>query len=334
MERVTIRDVAKAAGVSTTTVSRFLNGSGYVNAATSERIRDAVAQTGYAPSLLARSLKTRQSGILLLIVPDIANPFYAIMAKTLQALARQHGYTMLLWDSGGNAEDELSALEMAVSMSVEGVLFANIDSNGQINQFITTAPFYTVGLNAFAEGTPFDAVSVDIHGGISLAVEHLAQLGHTNIAYAGGYPDTYIGRSRRNGYLMGMAAHGLIVRPENDLEYGFSQEGGRAAGREFAARENCPTAICCGNDLVALGVIAALNEAGLRVPEDVSVTGMDDITYAALSSPPLTSVSNDPAAFADRGFAMLLDRLRGQNPPPRYEEIPNTLVIRNSTKAI
>ena len=190
-----------------------------------------------------------------------------------------------------------------------------------------------MGLNAFSEDSPFDVVAVHRDGGTHLAVEHLASLGHREIAFAGGQPGSFIGRSRLKGYLRGMEKCGLKVPEDAVAEYGFSQEDGYRAGQKLAERRPLPTAVCCANDLVALGVISALNDAGLRVPEDVSVTGMDDIGYAALSSPPLTTVTNDAALFARRGFEMLIERLSGVPVPPRRVEIPNALVVRRSSAA-
>jgi len=331
--RATIRDVARAAQVSTATVSRFLNGSGYVNEATSARIREAIALTGYTPSLMARSLKTRRSGMLLLIVPDISNPFYAKMARELQRLAQESGYATLLWDSGGEPERELEALEMAVQMSVEGVLFATIDDNAAAYRMIEKAAFRTIGLNAFSENAPFDVVAVDGRGGTDQAVMYLAGLGHRRIAFAGGRPGSFIGESRRQGFLRGMEQSGLAVGADDVMERGFAQADGYAVGAVFARRLDLPTAVCCANDLVALGVISALNDAGLRVPDDVSVTGMDDIDYAALSSPPLTTVTNDAVLFAHRAFEMLLERIGGDRTPPHRVEIPNALVVRRSAAA-
>lgn len=333
MARATIRDVARAAGVSTATVSRCLNESGYVHPDTRERIAEAIARTGYAPSLAARSLKTRRSGMLLVVVPDVSNPFYAKMAKRLQHLAQEAGYAMLLWDSGGDPEREQEALELAARTQTEGVLFATIGAHASTSRALAKASFAVVGLNAFAENAPFDVAVVHREGGTGLAAAHLAALGHEKIAFAGGQPGSFIGESRKRGFLNAMERCDLAVSEENVVERGFSQADGYEIGRIFARQDEVPTAICCANDLVALGVISALNEAGLRVPEDVSVTGMDDIDYAALSSPPLTTVTNDAALFAQRAFEMLLERIGGDDSPPRRVEIPNALVVRRSSAA-
>lgn len=332
--RATIRDVASAAGVSTATVSRFLNNSGYVNDTTATRIRTAIRQTGYKPSLMARSLKTRHSSMLLLIVPDICNAFYSSIARRLQRLAHEADYVLLLADSEGEMSKEVETLDLADKMSVEGVFFATINDNREANERMNAAAYHVVGLNAFGPDAPFDTVVVHNHGGTNLAVNHLAELGHRNIVFAGGTPGSLIAESRRNGYLRAMRKHGLEVGEDSIIETGFSQEDGYEAGRLFASRKELPTAVCCANDLVALGVIRALNEAGLRVPEDVSVTGMDNIPYAAISNPPLTTVTNDGALFAEQAFALMMDQIEGRSDSPRQVEIPNALVPRASVAAI
>lgn len=331
---ITIREVAQAAGVSTATVSRYLNDSGYVNDVTAARVRKAIRETGFTPSQMARGLKTRRTGMVLLVVPDVSNPFYARMAKAAQRLAREKGYVTLLADSDGEPERELAALDMADRMSVEGVLFATIDPNDEANRRICVASWAAVGLNAFPEGMAFDTVTVHRRGGTHLAVGHLAALGHRRIAFAGGKPGSFIAESRLEGYRSAMSAHGLSVREDWIVEKGFSQEDGYAAGRELARSKPLPSAVCCANDLIAIGVIRALNEAGLRVPEDVSVTGMDDIPFAEAVQPPLTTVTNDGELFAARAFEMLLERMDGEKIPARRVEIPNELVARGSTGAV
>lgn len=329
--RATIKDVASAAGVSTATVSRFLNCSGYVNDTTATRIRNAIDQTGYTPSLMARGLKTRHSRMLLLIVPDICNPFYSKMARQLQKLAQESDYILLLADSDESMSKELEALDLADKMNVEGVFFATINDNPETSTRLYSAPYHAVGLNAFPADTPFDSVVVHHLGGTNLAVNHLVELGHSHIAFAGGTPGSIISNSRRNGFLHAMQKHSLQIEADDIVEIGFAQEDGFEAGRQFAARKKLPTAICCANDLIALGVIRALNEAGLKVPDDVSVTGMDDIPYASISNPPLTTVSNDGGLFAEQAFKLMMEQIEGYKGKPRQAEIPNTLLVRAST---
>lgn len=332
--RVTIKDVAGAAGVSTATVSRYLNSSGYVNDTTSMHIQEAIRSTGYMPSLMARGLKTRRTHILLLVVPDICNPFYSRMAQTVQEMALKSGYFILLADSKGDYDKEIATLDIATQMSVEGVLYATINRNSEACRILAEGRYSVVGINAFAADMPFDVVVVHNRGGTNLAVEYLVGMGHRHIAFAGGTPESIIADSRKNGYLHAMRKTGLEVGNHSIIESGFSQEDGYEAGRRFAAMKPLPTAICCANDLIALGVIHALNDAGLRVPEDISITGMDDIPYAQISNPRLTTVSNDSVLFARHAFRMLMERINKEEKGlPRRVEIPNELLVRDSACA-
>ncbi|MBQ8088800.1 MAG: LacI family DNA-binding transcriptional regulator [Clostridia bacterium] len=327
----TIKDIASVAGVSVATVSRFINQSGYVNDSTADLIRSAIEETGYVPSMLARGLKTRRTGMFLLIVPDIANPFYSRIARKLQHLAQENGFAIMLFDSEAEQSRELEALMLARQMSADGVFFATIDSNPRAMQLLEETEYRTVGLNAFEEGMPFDTVVVHHLGGTNLAVDHLIALGHRHIVFAGGTPGTLIGKSRLKGYVYAMDQHGMPCQENAIFQSSFNQAGGYEAGRRILALDPLPTAICCANDLVALGVIRALNDAGLRVPQDISVTGMDDIPYADLSSPPLTTVENDGEYFAERAFNMMLRRLNGERSAPVRQEIPNALCVRGSS---
>ncbi|MGI6237193.1 MAG: LacI family DNA-binding transcriptional regulator [Candidatus Excrementavichristensenella sp.] len=332
--RPTIRDVAEVAGVSIATVSRFINQNGYVNDTTSQRIQEAIRVTGYTPNIVARGLKTQRTRLLLLVVADICNPFYSRIAQTLQELTQQAGYFLLLSDSKGNPEKEVAALDIATQMLVEGVLFATINDNEKVTSTLSHGHYQVIGINGFRIGAPFDVVAVHHSGGTNLAVEHLIELGHRRIMFAGGTPGTMIADSRRCGYIAAMRKHELPVDADGMIEIGFSQENGYVAGGHFAQMSEVPTAICCANDLIALGVIHALNDAGLQVPRDISVTGMDDIPYAKISSPPLTTVSNDSVLFAREAFSMLMERIQGKHElPPRRVEIPNVLLKRDSTGA-
>ena len=329
---VTIKDIAGAAGVSIATVSRYINQNGYVNDSTAQAIRDAIKETGYVPSFVARSLKTRRSHTFLLIVPDIENPFYSKIARRLQHLSQENGYGIMLSDSEGDTGKELEALKVARQISADGIFCATIDPKPGVIRMLSEAGTVVVGMNAFEDGMPFDTVVVHRRGGTNLAVKYLAELGHRDIVFAGGTPGTLIAQSRLNGYKYAMEKYGLPFRAQNKFEGNFTQSGGYDAGRQIAELRPLPTAVCCANDLIALGVIKALNEAGLRVPEDVSVTGMDDIPYAELSSPPLTTVENDGALFAESAFRRMLQRISGEGGEPVRLEIPNALRVRRSCR--
>ncbi|MDO4548307.1 MAG: LacI family DNA-binding transcriptional regulator [Clostridia bacterium] len=330
--RTTIREVAREANVSTSTVSRYLNQSGNVDENTAARIALAVKQLHYVPSLLAQSLRSRASRIVLLVVPDICNPFYSLMSKTVQTLLRDRGYVMTLYDSNESVQ-EMAAIKIAKQMCACGILLASIDIKEPVIRELISTNIPTVGLNAYQE-YPFDTVHVHGSEGSYLAVHHLMALGHRNIAFAGGTPNSMIGNSRREGFERAMREAGIAINPRNVIEIGFSQSDGYEAGRYFAKLDELPTAICCANDQVALGLLAAMQERGIRIPEQVSVTGMDDIPYARISNPSLTSVTNDSVAFAREGVRMLFERLDGTvTGQPRDVVIRHELIVRASVGA-
>ncbi len=330
-EKATIRDVAKCAGVSIATVSRYLNRSGCVDKETGLRIHEAVRTMHYEPSMAARSLKTKRNPIILLVVPDICNPFYSAMAKHVQQLIGEYGYAMVLYNTNGEQKEEEDAVRMVEKMNADGVLFASINAYPSVLSMLKELSAQVVWLNAYEDS--FDSVCVSRRGGTFLAAQHLMELGHRRIAFAGGMPDSIIGRSRREGYECALTEAGLPLLNECIFEMGFSQEDGCKAGCYFSVMADQITAICCANDLIALGVMDALQSHGIRVPQDISVTGMDDIPYARTASPQLTTVTNDSAVFAREGVKMLFERIEGHaKGPARKVEIKHELVKRASSE--
>lgn len=329
----TIRDVAKAANVSITTVSRYINGKVKVKAATAEKIDQAIKTTQYAPSIAAQSMRKKASRIILLAVPDICNPFYSQMAKTVQELLSYRGYVMALVDTHESTHDE-QAIRVARQMYAQGILIASIDMKEDVIRQALGLKIPIVGLNAFTE-CPFDTVHVNGAEGTYLATRHLIALGHTRIGFAGGAPRTVIEDSRREGYERAMCEAGLPVLPELVKEIGFSQMDGYELGRYFAQTTTDHSAVCCANDQIAMGLLNALTERGIKVPERVSVTGMDDIPYAKIANPSLTSVTNDSDFFAREGVKMLFERIEGvASGAPRNIFVRHELIVRNSVGAV
>lgn len=331
--RPTIKEIANEAGVSSATVSRYMNKSGYVNEETAARIQIAVEKFNYHPSQIARSLKTRTTHNLALIVPDIQNPFYSRMANRVQHLLLAKGYTVTLLDSGGDPAMEMNCLHVAASIPVDGILFASISAQIAILEELQKMHIPVVMINSY-DACPFDSVHGVRCESTYLTTKHLISLGHRNIGYAGGTMDTAIENSRYGGYRKAMQEAGLPIDPANVFEMGFDSDSGKKSGAYFTALETMPTAICCGNDLIALGVLQVFQKKGIRVPQDVSLTGVDNIMYGELSSPPLTSVINDSDEFAEKGVSALFDRIEGRyHGEPREYRIERQLVVRGSTAA-
>ena len=329
-EKVTIREVAQAAGVSRSTVSRYFNHNGYLSDEARHRIETAIRRVGYEPNLVARGLKSGTSRMIVLSVPDIGNPYYARMAKAAQALCNAHGYALVLMDTGDGADGERETLALARQVCAAGILNATTGTCGHI----PPVGIPMAGMCAYEEPGLHDVVTVSRSGGVCLAVQHLAALGHRRIAFVGGRRDSAIERGRLNSFLDQMAREGLPAPAALIRERGFNQEDGYAAARELMALPDRPTAMCCANDLLAFGAMRALNELGVGIPGRVSVTGMDDLPYAPITSPELTTVTNDGAAFVTEAFGMLIERIEGRyDGPGRRVEIPNRLIVRASTRA-
>ena len=328
----TIRDVAREANVSTTTVSRYLNQSGHVDQNTASAIRQAVERLHYTPSIAAQSLRNRTGKIILLVVPDICNPFYSKMSKTVQRLLGERGYRMVLFDSNESLHEN-DSIALSKQMYASGILLASIDIRQSVIKSLLETAIPVVALNAHST-CPFDTVHVHGSMGCYLTARHLIALGHRHIAFAGGAPGTMIGKSRREGYEQALREAGLPIVREHIYESGFSQYDGYEAGRYFAKLSPLPTAICCANDEIALGLLSAMQERKIRIPDQISVTGMDDIPYARTSNPSLTSVSNDSNVFAREGVRMLFERIEGTvTGPARDVIVRHELIVRASVGA-
>lgn len=333
-DNITIKDIASEAGVSVSTVSRVLTGTGRVSLQTKKEIEEIMARLNYRPNMSAQSLKTQRTRNVFLIVPDISNPFYADMAKTLQSAVSQKGYMLTLYNTNETLDEELQAIDAALESFAGGIVFASISQNRAVIEKLLDSGIPSVLLNSY------DRCEIDsVHGrrncGTYLAARYLIENGHRRIAFAGGVPSTTIGISRRNGYINALGESDIPVDNRLIFEMGFSEDAGYKAGKYFASLTERPSAICCANDMIAMGVLFALREEGILVPEEISLTGMDDIVYSRISSPPLTSVTNSGADFAKYSFALLFERLEGKYDGPSREVIlDRQLVLRDSVKKL
>lgn len=326
-----IKSVAQNAGVSVATVSRYINGTGYVNKETGEKIRQAIEACGYVQNIVARSLKKQDSQMIVLAVPDIENPFFSLMAATTQRLLCEKGYIMVLYNTQMSALD-LDAMLLARQINASGILFATNHFSDELVDEIKKYQIPVVGLNAYRENLPFDVVHVQGSQGTYLAAKHLIEYGHTRLCFAGTTKESMIGISRLEGFELAVREAGLTVPKKKILLQGFSQKDGYRMGEQIASFDELPSAVCCANDQIALGVISALRKKGLSVPKDISVTGLDDIPYASVSIPSLTTVTNDSEIFTREGVRMLMERINSTyQGSAREVVIPNELIVRESS---
>ncbi len=321
-----IRDVAKAANVSPSTVSRAFTMPDMLRPDTLERVLAAAAELGYQPNRAARGLITGRTGNIGVIVPDLSNPFFPAVLKGAQARAREADYAVFLADA---EEDPVLEVELirAMAKQVDGVVICSSRASADA---LTDMAHDTalVLLNRQVQGVP--AVLMDSAGGARQAVEHLAALGHRRLAYLNGPPSSWSNKARRRGLKSRSSALGLEVVELGPFPPTF--EGGlMAADLSVAAKV---TAVLAYNDLVALGVLSRLNDRSIDVPGEISVVGCDDIPMAQMSGPPLTTVAM-PSERAGRLAVDVLggrigDRLREQHGAARHA-LPTSLIVRSST---
>jgi LacI family transcriptional regulator len=329
--RPTIYDVARLAGVSTATVSRALNGTGQIAGGTRAAIDAAVEQLGYQPNRVARSLVTKSTQTIALLLPDITNPFYAALVSGIQHRALESGHTMLLCTTEGDPEREEQYLTLLRSKQVDGVLVDGLVlPPDRIARFVREGlPIVCLDRDIASESVPL--VQVDNRMGAMLATRHLIELGHKRIAHVAGAPQLRISDDRIQGYRDAHHAVGIEAGRELLAVGSFTEEGGYEATRELLASTDF-TAIFAANDLSAIGVLSALAEGGRRVPADVSVVGFDNLRLSRFTTPSLTTVHQPAREIAEHATRLLLELAAGQR-VPMLRLLEPELVVRASTAA-
>jgi LacI family transcriptional regulator len=291
---VTLKDVAALARVHPATASRALNDETrvLVRRETAERVLAAARSLGYRPNAVARSLRTRRSHTVGVLIPDLTNPLFPPIVRGIEDRLAADGYVALIGNTDSDMGRERLVFERMRARHVDGFVSATAHLSSPLLAEAAEARIPVVLVNRHAEGYGLNSVSVDNERGIAMAVEHLAALGHRKIAHIAGPQDVSTGLSRYQGFLAAMAAHGLAV--DQDLvvharAYSL-EEGDRCCRTLLAAGRTC-TAIAAANDMLAVGCYTALEVAGLCCPRDISVVGFNDMPFIDRLRPPLTSVS-------------------------------------------
>lgn len=335
-KRPTQADVARRAAVSQPVVSYVLSGDPAAPVAqeTRARVMAAIQELGYVPSHAARSLRSQRAMAIGAIIPDITNPFYPAFARGIQNVAEGEGYDLIAYNSEGLLERERKFMQSALAGRVDGVILSpfqiSMDELAALADL--SIPIVALTSRRPAEGrAPVDTVHVDSVAAARCVVEHLIARGHRRIGMIAGEAGTPPREDRVLGYLQALAAHGLWTDDMLLRGADFNEDGGYCAAQELLRLATRPTAIFAANDLMAMGAMAALFEAGLRVPGDMAIVGFDDIPAARLLAPPLTTVAQHPRQLGARAAELLLERLRGEGPPYSREILmPADLVVRES----
>lgn len=330
---ITLRDVAARAGVHTATASRALNPEtrGLVNEETARRVMDAAAELGYRPNPIARGLKTSRSYTVGVVVPDLRNPIFPPMARGIEDRLEPAGYTSLLANTDNDPEREALSFSALRARQVDGFITATARREHPLLSQLSAGGAEIVLVNRCTDGLELPCAVPDDHAGMRQAVEHLVALGHRRIAHFA-VRSVSTGEHRFEGYLAAMAACGAEVDDDLVLDARvFSEDEGARCCRELLAAGRAFTAVLAGNDLMALGCIDTLREAGVPCPADVSVVGVNDMDWAARFSPPLTTVRLPHHDLGVAAAELLLERLEDPAGPARRVVLPTELVVRGST---
>lgn len=328
---VTIKDVAREAKVSVASVSRALNGHGGVTAETLERIRDVAARLRYIPHGAARSLITRRTHTIGALLPDLYGEFFSELIRGIDLAARAHGLQLLVSSSHDGAAEAGAALR-AMQGRVDGLLVMSPHADAAFLRQNLPVGLPTVLMNTVLERDDFPALSVDNAGGARLVVEHLIDTGYRRIAFIQGPVGNHDVAERERAYLDTLAQRLPDAKPIV-LPGEFDESSGYRAGQRIATMNPRPDAVFAANDMMAIGCMAALREAGLRIPEDIAVAGFDDVPMARYVSPALTTAGVRIAELGKAALDQLAAQIDGSAAaaPRAHVRIPAELMVRTST---
>lgn len=327
----TSHDVAKKAGVSVATVSRVLNDSPLVTESTRQNVLSAVKALNYQPNHAARSLRAGRSHVIGLIISDIQNPFFTSIVRGIEDVAHQHGYSLVLCNSDEDPEKEKLYINVMRSEEVAGVILASAsEANPQVDDLITyNIP--VVAIDRQVDGRTIDSVLAANIEGAHAAVVHLLELGHRCIGFIG-LPLTHTpGKERYEGYQRALRDNQLPMSQSFVRIADAKQQGGYESTRDLLTQQPCVTALFVANNLMTLGALDAIRERSLRIPDDISIIGFDDMPWANLLQPPLTAIAQPTYELGQRAAELLLERLKDRDKPVTHEKLETRLIRRGST---
>lgn len=324
-----MREVAKRAGVSPATVSRVLNKTHYIAEETERRVLEVVGQMKYYKNVHARRLATGQSDLFGLVISEIANPYFPELIRGFQASAWDRGFDVLLCNTQYNQDRAKTILQKLRESDVRGVAIMTSSIDKSMTSELLTAGIGLVFCNLSPAEKLLSTISIDYQRGIAQAIEHVVGLGHRRVAVIAGPDDNRTAVMIKEALVAGLKQRGLI--PSLVINSSYQVDSGASAVRAILSAEQKPTVIFCGSDLIAMGAMSALEQAGIEVPGDISVIGIDDIAFASLARPPLTTIrvpreQVGTAAFEALDKMLKLKRRRGFD-----HYIETELVVRSST---
>ena len=328
----TLGDVAKRAGVSMMTVSRVINNSGYISQETRQRVERAIADLGYVPNALARSLRFKQTKTLALVLTDITNPFFTTVARGVEDAASEQDFSVMFCNTDESQVEEAEYLSVIVQKQVDGMLLVPAATAPDSARFLRERNVPFVVLDRRIRGDAVDTVRGDSEQGAYDLTLHLLSLGHRRIGMLSGPSVVMTAADRVAGYRRAMADAGAPVDESLILEGPYTLEGGYTLAEQMLTVKPRPTGLVAANNFIAIGALRALRVAGLRVPQDVSLVAFDDLPPSIVIDPFFTVVSQPAYEMGQKATALLLERLAGTGPAAPLEIIlPTQLIVRESS---
>ncbi|SJZ64545.1 LacI family DNA-binding transcriptional regulator [Anaerorhabdus furcosa] len=332
---VKISDVSKLAGVSVATVSRVINNTCFVNPETKEKVLKAVEELAYEPNLSARNLRRNTSGAILVIAPNMTNPYYSNIIKGISETARKYDCSTFVCSTDGDKEQELELLKILDNRRADAaiILATNID-NDEILPYVKKYP--VVFCSEYNPALNIDRVSIDNYQAAVEATEYLIGLGHRNVGMMSSENDYISTELRKQGFLDACKKHG-IKNAEKNIVYAskdYSFSSARSLAKKIFSKKNHIDALFCISDILALGAIYGARECKLEVPEDVSILGFDNLEYSEMMVPQISTVNQPCYKLGEAAMERIQDKLNNPESEPKVEILKHRLVVRGSTSKI
>ena len=327
----TIKDVANSAGVSVATVSHVINGTRFVSDLTRAKVRTAMEKLNYQPNAVARSLRKKESKIIGLIIPDNTNPYFAEMAWSIEIASKEKGYSVILCNSDDDLNNESSYLEVLLKNQVDGIIIVAAGKSSANFQKLLERKIPVVMVDRDSPNIKTDSVQINNGKYGEIATEHLISLGHKNIACITGPRNVSPSFDRVDGYKRALVNNNIAVREDYIIRGDFKPHGGFLAGCELMELKVRPSAIFACNDLMAYGVMHAAAEKGLKVPDDLSVIGFDDIYLSTFINPPLTTIKQPRIEMGEEAVLSLINRIKNPDRKARNIILEADLIERSTT---
>jgi LacI family transcriptional regulator len=328
----TMKDVASRAGVSPATVSRVLNKTHYISETTRNRVLEAVSELNYYKNVHAKRLATGQSDLFGLVISEISNPYFPEVIRGFQAAAWDQGLDVLLLNTEYNQARTQSVIRKLVESDARGVAIMTSSIDDSATTPLTESGIGVVFCNLCSPSKLVSNITINYRRGVLQAIEHVASLGHRRAAVIAGPDSNRTAMNIRLALVAGLKHRGMAPSPVTSCDYRV--DAGASAVREILSARDIPTVIFCGSDLIAMGAMSALEEAGVKIPEDVSIVGIDDISFAFLARPPLTTIGVPREQLGRTAFEALDKMLRLKRRSGTEYGIETNLVIRSSTAPV